>query len=350
MLHVNLIVTAVLLILGAFIGLVLCFCVDVIPIIKSRGSTLVSRDTVTRDQARALKKSLRSKGAGGGGGGYLQPKPEVATTRQTSARSNVYERDLVRTGAAAAGVASTTPHIGNYSKGATFSSQTVAVVMEPTPELPCIHKIVENYSSHHQQRRQEVASLNPCGNGNEEEGEGVLVTTVTSDESCDERRAMLTASDRSETQLQLPQYIQTCSGRCTCAGSSLCAPTFLQPIRTTDQAPPKRRYHHQHKRFHRKVRSATGSAPRNTSPYSSVSSSSSSGSGSGRRARITRLEDIQEDVSVMDEVRKEVEEEEKLLPVTSLDSTSSFADSSEEALKYVDTKKSSTGTLDSTDT
>ncbi len=37
MLHVNLIVTAVLLILGAFIGLILCFCVDVIPIIKSRG-------------------------------------------------------------------------------------------------------------------------------------------------------------------------------------------------------------------------------------------------------------------------------------------------------------------------
>jgi len=59
MIHIHLIITATLLLLGAFIGLILCFCVDIIPIIKSRGSTLVSRDTVTREQARALKKSLQ---------------------------------------------------------------------------------------------------------------------------------------------------------------------------------------------------------------------------------------------------------------------------------------------------
>lgn len=273
---------------------------------------------------------------------------------QASASSNVYERSIVRTGAMAADV-TTTPDIGNYPKGATFSSQTVAVVMEPTPELSRIHEIVENYGSHQQQEEEEEVALNPRKSGDtrrEDCLEGALRTSGTSASvSCDERTAMLTRSEGSESQPPLPQYIQTCSERCTCAQPSLRLPSLPQSIRTTEQAPPTRRlhHHHQHKRFHRKVRSVTGSAPRNTSPYSSVSSSSSSGSGSGRRARVTRLEDIQEDVSVMEEVKKEEDDEELLLVASPLP-PSSFTNLSEQVLKYVDTKKSSTGTLDSTDT
>ncbi|XP_018671216.2 uncharacterized protein LOC108950293 [Ciona intestinalis] len=59
MIHLHVIITAVVLLIGAFAALLICLCVDIVPIIKSRGSTLASRDSTTREQARKLKKSLQ---------------------------------------------------------------------------------------------------------------------------------------------------------------------------------------------------------------------------------------------------------------------------------------------------
>ncbi|CAK8690491.1 unnamed protein product [Clavelina lepadiformis] len=62
MIHIHVIITAVILLVTAFAALIICLCVDIIPVIKSRGSTLASRDSVTKDQTKKLKKSLlRSK-------------------------------------------------------------------------------------------------------------------------------------------------------------------------------------------------------------------------------------------------------------------------------------------------
>nr|XP_039250511.1 uncharacterized protein LOC120328160 isoform X1 [Styela clava] len=59
MLHMYVVILAVVLLVGALAAIVICICVDIVPIIKSRGSTLVSRDSVTQEQTRMLKKSLQ---------------------------------------------------------------------------------------------------------------------------------------------------------------------------------------------------------------------------------------------------------------------------------------------------
>lgn len=59
MLHIYAIVLAVVLLIGALAAIIVCVCVDIVPIIKSRGSTLMSRDSVTQEQTRMLKKSLQ---------------------------------------------------------------------------------------------------------------------------------------------------------------------------------------------------------------------------------------------------------------------------------------------------
>lgn len=382
MLHVHLIITAILLLLGAFIGLILCFCVDVIPIIKSRGSTLVSRDTVTREQARVLKKSLQKNVP------YLSAKSDTAVAdRKATAGSNVYESNQTTktSDASIMGVSRE-----NRPNGSIFSPQTVSVIVEPTPASTCSDKCAHHHHHHHIttccQRSTSLPLTAPNTPGqyraykedpDRESCQPLLIETqqtVTTYNEIEKQHHQLSNGHLNHNpKLSHKNYSPSvCTKRCSC-GAML--PTQQPLVGACTNNRSTRHDHanagcnrawaswkHQQRRLH--VNKKTMRASRNSSPYSSSSASSSS-SGSGRRTRVTRLEDIQEDEDQVRDTTESQQTEEQQgaqarkeddhcvvvvekTPCTLESDVICISNDDRELLQYVDTKNSITTESDNT--
>jgi len=329
MIHIHLIITATLLLLGAFIGLILCFCVDIIPIIKSRGSTLVSRDTVTREQARALKKSLQKNVT------LLQSKSENI---QQATNLKPYKNELVIIDIEPSNLqqhkSQTTSAVVEQNSYEDFNTSLSHKKEDIEDLAPQTLPILSSSNSSRQRDRQKAIAESPSKQINEDkqkfnersETEPFLKSNWSS--------AKLDASKTDLNQLnQTITHNAPAAGRCTC-GSSIqpLKPSNIKTRNDQDARVSSNRswssmQYHQRRLAQAKTRSTTFF--RNSSPYSSASSSTSSSSGSGRRIRVTRLEDIQEDVGMT------VEETNKI----SSDCSTVTVD--REMLQYVDTNNSS---------